>query len=370
MVEQMELVRVTVKGTPTEMGRRAGEALRARARAFVEMRMAYIERYATEHGASFTVDGALAVAHASMGIAAEWDPIGHAEHLGLADGVGLDPVLLYLATNMTDMRDVLLLAGAKGEPPPADAEGCTALLVPAHATREGHAIAGQTWDLNPPDVDYVVAVHRLPAEGVETWSVTCAGCLTLMGMNAHGVAVGTTNIKTWGARPGVGYLTVLHRMVRAGTATGAARLAQDAPRAGAHTYWAADASDQIEVEAAPTFTARRDASKGGICRTNHCLDPRLVEVEGDAVHPSSAARLRRVTSSLADEGPHSVETVRAIFSDRRDGLDSVNRYPEDGDYAATNAVLITVPAKRLALACRGPADRGRWYTLGFETARS
>ncbi|MEA1619090.1 hypothetical protein SOQ14_09185 [Erythrobacter sp. T5W1-R] len=59
---------------------------------------------------------------------------------------------------------------------------------------------GQTWDLNGPDVDYVIALHRLPDDGPETWTVTCAGCQTLMGMNAHGLAVGTTNLKTRGAR--------------------------------------------------------------------------------------------------------------------------------------------------------------------------
>ncbi|MEZ4437186.1 MAG: carcinine hydrolase/isopenicillin-N N-acyltransferase family protein, partial [bacterium] len=168
-------------------------------------------------------------------------------------------------------------------------------------------------------------------------------------------------------RPGVGYLSVLHRMIRAGSAAEAAAVAEGAPRAGAHTYWAADAGLQVEVEAAPGFSVRRDAGVFGICRTNHCLDPRLVAVQGEPPHVSSAARFRRVTGWLRAEGPHSVASVQAIFSDRRDGLDSVNRYPEDGDYASTNAVFVAVPAQRRAWACRGPADRGRWVALGFES---
>lgn len=368
MADLIELECFTVRGTAREMGRALGEALGARVKAFVAMRMGYFESYSAEYGAAFALDRLLAIGRESMAVAAGWDPVGHSEHLGIAEGAGVDAGLLYSATNMTDLRDVLLLGGEKQvRLPAADAEGCTAVLVPAGATVEGHAIAGQTWDLNLPDVDYIVAVHRLPSDGIETWSVTCTGCLSLMGMNARGVAVGTTNIKTWGAKPGVGYLSVLHRMIRAGSAAEAAAVAEMAPRAGAHTYWAADAVDQIEVEAAPGFSVRRDAKQGGICRTNHCLDPRLVAVQGEAPHVSSAARFKRVTQSLRDEGPHSVASVKAIFSDRRDGLQSVNRYPEDGDFAATNAVFVAVPAQRWAMACRGPADRGRWVSLGFET---
>lgn len=368
MAALIELEQVTVRGTPREMGRALGAAVAARVRGFVEMRMAYLASYSVEAGAAFVLDRMLAIGAESMAVAAAWDPAGHAEHLGIAEGAGVDPALLYTATNLTDMRDVLVLGGEKpGAAPRADAEGCTAVLLPAAATVGGDAIVGQTWDLNPPDVEYVVAVHRVPDEGVETWSVTCTGCLTLVGMNARGVAVGTTNIKTWGSRPGVGYLSVLHRMIRAGSAAEAAAVAEGAPRAGAHTYWAADAGLQVEVEAAPGFSVRRDAGAGGICRTNHCLDPRLVAVQGEPPHVSSAARFRRVTGWLRAEGPHSVASVQAIFSDRRDGLDSVNRYPEDGDYASTNAVFVAVPAQRRALACRGPADRGRWVELGFET---
>lgn len=366
--ERLDLDRFTVSGTPREMGRQLGEALRPRIHRFMAVRFDYFSRYTADRGMAFAEDRILEIGRQSMAIAAEWDPDGHAEHLGIAEATGIDPVTLYTATNMTDMRDVFLLAGEpKREAPPADAEGCTSLLVPADATVEGKAVVGQTWDLNAADVEYVVAVHRKPKGDVETWAVTCAGCLTLIGMNARGLAVGTTNIKTWGARPGVGYLTVLHRMIRAESAKAAAALAEAAPRAGAHTYWAADARDQLEVEAGPVFSVLRDARRGAICRTNHCIDPSLVAIQGEPTHESSAVRFERVTRSLADEGPHSIETVKRIFADRRDGVNSVNRYPEDGDYAATNAVFVAVPADRAAWACRGPGDRGVWYRLAFES---
>ena len=65
--------------------------------------------------------------------------------------------------------------------------------------------------LNLPDE--VVAVHRIPDIGPETWSVTIAGAPTLIGMNVHGVWTGTTNIKVQGGRPGIGYMSLLHRAI-------------------------------------------------------------------------------------------------------------------------------------------------------------
>ena len=354
----LDLERIHVKGTSVEMGRQQGEALRHRIGAFLQIRFDAVETYTRERGRAEGAAGLLAVGAASMAIHERWDPIGVAEHRGIAEGAGVDPVELYTATNMTDLRDVLLLADG------VDVEGCSAILIPAGSTAEGAAIAGQTWDLNPPDVAYVVAVHRTPEVGLPTWSVTCGGCLSLMGINAAGLAVGTTNIKTHGAKPGVGYLGLLHRALRTHTARQAADIIAAAPRSGAHTYWMADPDQQLECEASPHRVVLRDTAAGAFCRTNHCLDAQHLAIQGEPISDSSQARFDHITSRLATGG-HSVDSVKAIFGDRSQGVLSVNRYAEDDQGTATNAVFIAVPAQRVAYACRGSVDRGRWYTLAF-----
>lgn len=162
---------------------------------------------------------------------------------------------LFTAGNMTDLRDAVILRGPPAaprgvgsEPPPADAEGCSAVLIPPGLTADGQQLVGQTWALNPTDVDYVVALRRRPDDGPATWTVTVAGCPTLVGMNELGLAVGTTNIKTWGSGPGVGYLNVLHKAVRCRSLDEAIDVVRDAPRAGAHTYWLADGKRAVELE--------------------------------------------------------------------------------------------------------------------------
>ncbi len=353
----MKLETLEVAGTARELGLAQGEALRERIRSFVAVRYNSVTGYFGDRGWK-TIDGLLDAGRASMAIAAEWDPEGHAEHLGIAEAAGLDPVELFTATNMTDMRDVVLLPWRRGE------EGCTSVLVPASHAVGGHALVGQNWDLNPPDVEYIVAIHRKPVAGPETWSVTCAGCLSLIGINDRGLSVGTTNIKCHGSRPGVGYLGLLHRALRSPDVAAASKVISEAPRAGAHTYWLADADEQVEWEASPVALERRDTSAGPIARTNHCIGAAHVACQGEATTLSSRARLDRAGALLGD-GPIDRARLQAIFADRSDGVFSINRYPEDEQGTATNAVFIAEPAERRAWACRGPADRGEWIELGF-----
>jgi hypothetical protein len=53
--------------------------------------------------------------------------------------------------------------------------------------------------------------------------------------------------------------------------------------------------------------------------------------------------------------------------DRSDGVDSINRYTEDEQGTTTNACIIAVPERLELWACRGPADRGQWVQLPFES---
>ncbi len=241
--------------------------------------------------------------------------------------------------------------------------GCSSLLVPPSGTEAGTPLAGQTWDLNPPDVEYVVAVHRKPAQGLASWAITCTGCLSLIGMNERGLAVGTTNIKTYGARAGVGYLSILHRALRSADVTEAKEVVRTAPHAGAHTYWLADAEEQVEYEASPLAQVLRTTEDGPIYRTNHCLATVHRDKEGEVVSVSTQARFARLGTLL--EAPQTPEGLRTLFANREDGVNSINRYAEDDQGTATNAVFIASPAEKKAWACRGPADRGEWYELRF-----
>jgi isopenicillin-N N-acyltransferase-like protein len=352
----LDLPRLTIAGDPEALGRAYGESLRAPIRAFVAQRLRAARDYLRERGRDESA--LVALGNDCLARLQGWDAEGWREHRATAAGAGIDPAELYAAANMTDLRDIIALPG-----PAAEREGCTAVLVPAARSADRAVMAGQTWDLNPGDLEFVVAVERRPAAGPRTWSVTCVGCPTLVGMNEEGVAVGTTNIKVRGAHPGIPYLSLLHRAVRAPSADAALELIAAAPRAAAHTYWSADARGAADVECTADHAVRRDADHP-LCRTNHCLDAGHQADEGEPPSASSRARIARARAALAADSIAEADLVR-LFADRSDGIDSISRYAEDLQGTSTNACIIAHPAARQLRACRGAADRGAWITLGF-----
>lgn len=345
------------------MGQTHGEALRDEIQGFVDQRLVALGKYLNQRNHRLRMDEFMDITEQSMAAHGVFHPGGMEEHHGISEGARVDTKRLYLAANMTDMRDAHLLSAPSGPPmdPTEDPDGCSAVLVPASLTQEGHPIAGQTWDLNPTDLPFVTAIKRSPAGAPATWGITCVGCLTLMAINEHGLCVGTTNLKTYGSRPGVGYLGTLHAAIGQTDAQTASDTIRSAPPSGAHSFWLADAGNLIEWELSATHRESRNARDQAVVRTNHCLLEPNRAVEGESPTESSRRRLETL-SRWAAEGGVTVGSMRAAFSDRSQGACSVNRYPEDGTGTATNAVVIMEPTERRIHACRGPADRGLWIT--------
>ncbi len=234
MSQLLDLPQIHLQGSFEDMGLQYGKLCGDRIRQFVEMRVASAQNYFKDWGKG-NVDELFKMGEACWQFSEGFDLDGFMENIGIAKGAGVSPSLLYTMTNMTDIRDAVVLAG-QGPTPPADAEGCTSALIPNTASANGKGWYGQTWDLNPGDIDYVIAIHRKPKQGLSTWSVTCTGNLTLMGINESGLSVGTTNLKTWGSGVGVGYLSVLHKALAQSTLEDASKIYETAPVAGAHRY--------------------------------------------------------------------------------------------------------------------------------------
>ncbi len=357
----LTLPQFTVKGAPEEMGRQYGEFCRDMIHDFVAVRIAAVETYLSEAGHQDTTRlfeaGAQCLDRVRM-----FDADGYAEHLGIAEGAKMDPVTLFTTANMTDVRDIIALPG---DPMVLEDEGCTTALLPAHLTKNGNSLQGQTWDLNGPDVEFVIALHRLPDEGPETWTVTCAGCQTLMGMNEHGVAVGTTNLKTKGAQIGVPYLSVLHLALKQPSLKAASSVVEHAPVAGSHSYWVGDKDQAVEWERTPQRAYPRSTQEGPLARSNHCLFDENVKLES-GLSESTHARIERMQTLLEQSDAHTAQSLSQLFADRSDGRLSINRYAEDDSGATTNAVVAFNPADLEFLACRGRADQGEWVRLEFE----
>ena len=103
------LERVEVSGAPRALGQGQGEHFRERVQAFVEMRYEAVAGYFADRGRD-DWRKLLDVGAESFAMFEAWDPAGHAEQVGIAEGANVDPHRLFTACNMTDMRDAVLLA--------------------------------------------------------------------------------------------------------------------------------------------------------------------------------------------------------------------------------------------------------------------
>ena len=349
------------EGSVSAMGEAHGEALREEIQAFYDLRVANAIRQALRYGGRVvTQDQLLGVASASLEHARAFDPRGTAELEGIARGADM-PVERVLALNgLTDFRDVLCWSGeleAFG--------GCTAAVVHGSATADGHALGGQTWDLATDNMPHVIGVHRRPDDGPETWSLTTTGCLTLIGMNEHGVSVGTTNVRTTDARPGVMYLSILHRMLDCENAEAAAQVVENAHRSGAHFYWIVDGDGRVlTVECSARRAHREELSEGSYVHTNHCLIGANVEEEGVDASPSSTSRLDRGNELLgANHGALNLRSMELLFADGVGNMTGICR--DDTDGISTNGAVIVEPQTRTIRACHGlPTEAGdTWVDL-------
>jgi len=106
--QMLDLTQITIRGTAAEMGRSHGEQLREPIRAFVAQRMDAARAYLAERGVG-DHDAFLALGRKCLIALKAWDSEGWTEHVATAEAAGLDPVALYTAGNMTDVRDILLL---------------------------------------------------------------------------------------------------------------------------------------------------------------------------------------------------------------------------------------------------------------------
>src|SRR4051812_44015191 len=104
----LKLPIVECAGDARTLGEQQGEALRDRIHAFIEQRLTAFAQYSGERGGP-SVKRFLEVGAECYRAFERWDPEGAAEHAGIAAAAGISAETLYGSTNMTDVRDVLLL---------------------------------------------------------------------------------------------------------------------------------------------------------------------------------------------------------------------------------------------------------------------
>jgi len=348
-----------LRGTHREMGQQFGEQCRGEIETFYKLRVANAIAQAKQHGGRDVDETTLLnVARACIEPTRQYHLAGWEELEGVAAGADMSPEKILAMNGLTDLRDILAWHGeleAFG--------GCSSVVVGADRNREGHGLCGQTWDLATDNMPYVLIVRRAPSEGPRTRSLTTVGCLSLIGLNERGIAVGTTNIRTKDPRAGVTYLSIIHKVLHCDSLDAATAAVVEAPRAGAHYYYLMDQDSRgAAIECSANHAEVRSASDGIFVHTNHCLIPSHQEIEASTPASSSHTRQSRLESLVeAAEGAVTADTIESAFGDRANGEDAISRVDFNG--ISSNGAVVMVPATGLFRACHGTPHDADWLEI-------
>jgi len=361
---------LTFAGTPRHIGEAIGEACRDNIHELYRRRVDNAIAQALKYGRQTVTEADLIeVAARSLEATRHYDPTTFTELEGLAAGSDLPLVKLLAMNGLTDFRDVLswpapavpALPAVPAIPAlPLDDGGCTALLAQRDAT-DGQILCGQTWDLATDNLPFVLGVVRRPTGLPATATLTTDGCLSLIGLNEHGLAVGTTNIRTTDARPGVNYLSIIHKALAQTSFEAAIAAITDAPRAGAHYYYVADAHGRATtLECSARHAHRRDLDAGVAVHANHCLLPANRDIEGNPPNASSLHRQARL-EHLATTRPITARLMQSFFADTDGQTNAICR--DDFDGLNTNGAVVMAPERRELHLVHGVPSANPWHTL-------
>jgi isopenicillin-N N-acyltransferase like protein len=342
------------QGTPAEIGEAFGESCRDLIEELYDLRIRNaLEQAWTYGGRRLEVRHLLALAKTCLPMVARFSPGGFEELEGIARGAGRSVAEIWAMNALTDIRDVL----AHGDI--AEGEGCSSFVIPAGAAADGMGVCGQTWDLATDNGPFVCLVRRRPREGLRTLAFTLVGCLSLIGMNERGLAIGTTNLRTQDARPGLSYLDLIHAVLGLADREEAVSQIRTAHRMAAHFYYLMDSSGAASrVECTALSSAAETLRDHPHVQANHVLEGRFRPIETVVADGSSLRRCGRLAELIRDPGHRGIESLKGALADHEDAPKSICRHGHMG--VSTHGAVIMRPQDRMLWAVSGQPCSGTW----------
>lgn len=289
---------IELSGTPFEMGRTHGEALKGLIREFVDS----VTSVHQMNNACINVgkDTLETFCKKNLGFLEKFSPALVEELRGVAAGADVTfEEILYLNSflELEDLRAPCV--GAKVLP---DALwGCTTFNVTRDAGEGGTAYIGQTYDMEKYYEKFLCLLHIKPENGPEQLVISFAGILGLVGLNSAGVGGVINKVTATDARPGVIYPFIMRKALgseRIGDALGAAIFS---PRAGGINYQFAGDGVAFCAETSATNYQLLEID-GAIAHTNHFVgcDMRRFETPNWLSHGGSMVRKQVADKFLKD----------------------------------------------------------------------
>ncbi|WP_423821177.1 C45 family peptidase [Salinisphaera sp. SPP-AMP-43] len=282
-----------------------------------------------------------------------YSPALTAELRAMAEASGLSPAEMLVVSGFTDFVDTAFATFGGQSAAPAQADNCTAMIVPGARSATGQPLFAQTWDMHETATEHVFVLRGAPDDGPAFTVFTSRGCLGMIGMNEAGITIGINNLTGNDGRIGVTWNFVVREVLaQTDFAAAEARLAE-ADLAGAHNYLLVGPEGQgLNIEAMSTRQAVTRLDNEVIVHTNHCRAEATCAVERPRqpeVQAHSEKRLARAEALLAGADLIDIETLAAVTRDTQ----AICYPPTPITKMTTCGAVIADPAARRLWALRG-----------------
>lgn len=353
VVSRANIPVLRVAGDPFEMGLAHGRAYADAIRHYAEERLALAGSPAWT-GRDLSRERVLDIARACEEKHRAYAPDLMREVDGMAEATGLSAAELIVVGGFTDFTDAVnALGDGPAEPSsPAAAQNCTAFLIPAARAQTQTGLFGQTWDMHESSAEHVLMIEGRPSAAPAFVTFTTVGCVGMVGMNEHGIAVGINNLLGADGAIGVTWPFVVRKVLQQANFDDALECILQAPLSGAHNYLLMDADGRgANIEASASYREVTHLEDAPLVHTNHCLLPRSVAAERPRDPDSQAhseARLHR-GNHLLQSGPLGIEDLMAVTRDEEE-LCYRGSAPR---HVATCGAVVANPATREFWAVKG-----------------
>ena len=310
---------IEVSGSAFERGRIHGERARGR-----------VERSLANYARLFAFNG-MAWDEAQRRSAAYRDPIGNfdaallEEMEGIARGAAR-PISEILALNArTELLPPTFLAGM-------DSGECTAIAVSPAGSATGGTLLAQNWDWIGSQRDSLILLRVGEGEDPACLTLTEAGMLAKIGLNAHGFGVCLNILRSIfdGTHAGIPVHVLLRALLKRTGVRDAIAFASTLSFGGSSNILCADrGGETASLEFSPRGLRVVRGDGATLCHTNHFLDPEAAGWQASlATSLSTIPRLERARWHAASRPTHGIEDLKRLLRDQSAGLLSISRNPD------------------------------------------
>ena len=244
---------------------------------------------------------------------------------------------------------------------------CTAMCVQGHVSGDGHTWFAQNWDWIGRQRQALVVLQTHDHQGRALVTLTEAGMLAKIGMNASGFALGLNILRshTDGAQPGVPVHIALRHLLSCDSLAHARERMDVMHQLGfgsASNIPCADAQGEVACfEMAPAGWAECRPENGVVVHTNHFLCESLLQEQ--SAMGSTLSSLPRLTTAAAHGAQPSLgfAQLQEFLRDESDGYLSICRSPNpalppEGRVESVAGIIMNTSTRQIWIAPAVPSQ--------------